>query len=153
MLLKKVKSHWKQWELLLLLLLLLPLPCAKFLMIYVHYFEFLRKESLRKSSYAICSVEVRSRNRIWWRILRWRVTLDNLCTCSVTSDSSATPWTTDCQAPLSMGFSRQEYWSLLPFTPPGNLPDPGIEPASPALAGGFLTSSATWKALDYLDRS
>ena len=41
------------------------------------------------------------------------------------------PWT--CQAPLSMGFSRQEYWSRLPFPSPGDLPDPGIEPGSPAL--------------------
>ena len=43
------------------------------------------------------------------------------------------------QAPLSMGFSRQEYWSRLPFPPPGDLPDPGIEPGSPILAGGFFT--------------
>ena len=41
-------------------------------------------------------------------------------------------------APLSMGFSRQEYWSGLPCPPPGDLPDPGIEPASPSLAGGFF---------------
>ena len=46
-----------------------------------------------------------------------------------------TPWTIACQAPLSMGFSRQETWSALPFPPPGDLPDPGIEPTSPALAG------------------
>ena len=60
---------------------------------------------------------------------------------SVVSDS-ATPWTVAHQAPLSMGFSRQEYWSGLPFPSPGDLPDPGIEPASlvsPALAGGFFT--------------
>ena len=44
-----------------------------------------------------------------------------------------TPWTVACQAPLSMGFSRQEYWSGLLFPPPGNLPNPGIEPRSPAL--------------------
>ena len=47
------------------------------------------------------------------------------------------------QAPLSMGFPRQEYWSGLPFPTPGDLPDPGIEsasPASPALAGGFFTT-------------
>ena len=45
----------------------------------------------------------------------------------------ATPWTAAYQAPLSMQFSRQEYWSGLPFPSPGDLPDPGIEPGSPAL--------------------
>ena len=45
----------------------------------------------------------------------------------------ATPWTVAHQAPLSMGFSRQEYWSGLPFPSPGDLPDPGIEPRSPVL--------------------
>ena len=57
-----------------------------------------------------------------------------------------TPWTVTHQAPLSMGFSRQGYWSGLPFPPPGNLPDPGIEPvspASPSLAGRLFTSEAT----------
>ena len=52
------------------------------------------------------------------------------------------PWTVACQAPLSMGFSRQEYWSGLPCPPPRDLPDPRIEPmssASPALAGRFIT--------------
>ena len=61
----------------------------------------------------------------------------------------ATPWTVARQAPLSMGFSREEYWSGLPCPPPGDLPDPGIEPKSlmsPPLAGGFLTTSATWEA-------
>ena len=56
----------------------------------------------------------------------------------------ATPWTVSRQVPLSMEFSRQEYWSGLPFPSPGNLPDPGIEPkslASPALAGGFFTTA------------
>ena len=52
-----------------------------------------------------------------------------------------TPWTIACQAPLSMGFSRQEYWSGLPFPSPGDLSNPGIEPASPALAGGFLITT------------
>ena len=50
----------------------------------------------------------------------------------------ATPWTIACQAPLSMGFSRQEYWSGLPFPSPGDLPDPGIEPGSPALHADSL---------------
>ena len=52
------------------------------------------------------------------------------------------------QAPLSVGFSRQEYWSGWPCPPPGDLPDPGIEPlslVSPALAREFFTTSATWE--------
>ena len=60
-----------------------------------------------------------------------------------------TLWTVACQAPLSMEFSRQEYWGGLPFPPPGDLPDSGTEPASltsPTLAGGFFTTSATWEA-------
>ena len=57
----------------------------------------------------------------------------------------------DCRPPgsLSMGFSRQEYWSGLPCPPPGDLPDPGIEPKSlrsPALAGKLFATSATWEA-------
>ena len=56
---------------------------------------------------------------------------------SVVSNSSETPWTVTHKAPLSMEFSRQEYWSGFPFPPPGDLPDPGIEPVSPALAGRF----------------
>ena len=51
-----------------------------------------------------------------------------------------TPWTVAHQAPLSMGFSRQEYWSGLPFPSPGELPDPGTEPVSPALQANALTS-------------
>ena len=61
----------------------------------------------------------------------------------------AAPWTVARQTPLSMGFFRQEYWSGLPFPSPGDLPDPGIEPGSPtspASAGGFFITSATWKA-------
>ena len=52
----------------------------------------------------------------------------------------ATLWTVAYQAPPSMGFSRQEYWSGLPFPSPGDLPDPGIEPRSPALEADALTS-------------
>ena len=60
----------------------------------------------------------------------------------------ATLWTVPCQAPLSMGFSRKEYWSALPCR--GDVPNPGIEPTSPespALAGWFFTTIATWKAV------
>ena len=52
----------------------------------------------------------------------------------------ATPWTVAHQAPPSMGFSRQEYWSGLPFPSPGNLPDPGIKPGSPELQEDSLTT-------------
>ena len=55
------------------------------------------------------------------------------------------PWTVAHQVRLSMGFSRQEYWSGLPYPPPGDHPDPGIF-MSPALAGRLFTTSATWKA-------
>ena len=59
-----------------------------------------------------------------------------LFSLSVVCNSLWPPWTVACQTPLSMGFSRQEHWSGLPFPPPGNLPHPGIKPMSPALAGG-----------------
>ena len=59
----------------------------------------------------------------------------------------ATPWTVACQAPLSMGFSRQEYWSGLPFPSPGDLPNPGIEPGSPALQADALSSEPPGKPL------
>ena len=61
----------------------------------------------------------------------------------------ATLWTAAHQAPLSMGLSRQEYWSGLPCPLPGDLPNPGIEPMSlipPTLAGGFITASTTKEA-------
>ena len=58
----------------------------------------------------------------------------------------ATPWTVALQAPPSMGFSRQEYWSGLPFPSPGDLPDPGIEPRSPTLQADILTSEPPEKS-------
>ena len=61
----------------------------------------------------------------------------------------ATLWTAACQAPLSMGISKQEYWSGLPSPPPGDLPNPREEPmsfTSPALAGRFFITSAIWEA-------
>ena len=60
-----------------------------------------------------------------------------------------TPWTVAHQAPLSLGFSRQEYWNGLPFSTPGDLNDTGMERRSlmsPALVGGFFTTSAIWEA-------
>ena len=61
-----------------------------------------------------------------------------------------TMWTIALQAPLLMGFSRQEYWSGLPCPPPGHLPDPGIKPTTltpPKLAGRFFITCASWDAL------
>ena len=54
-----------------------------------------------------------------------------------------TPWTVACQAPMSMKFSRQKYWSGLPYPSLGDLPHTGIEPVPPALAGRFFTTRAT----------
>ena len=75
------------------------------------------------------------------------------CVCVLSCSSRVwlfvTLWTATPQAPLSMGFSRQEYWSALPFPSPGDLPNPGIEPeslTSLALAGRSFTTSATWEA-------
>ena len=73
----------------------------------------------------------------------------------------ATPWSVVLHAPLSIGFSRQEYWSVLPFPSPGDLPDPGVEPRSPALQADSLLVEPTgmfkvlaleriaWKCIDY----
>ena len=58
----------------------------------------------------------------------------------------ATPWTVAYQASPSMGFFRQEYWTGLPFPSPGDLPDPGIEPRSPALEADVLTSEPPGKS-------
>ena len=66
------------------------------------------------------------------------------------SDSFVISWTVAHQVPLSVRFSWQEYWSGLPCPPPGDVPDPGMEPTSlmsPELAGGFFTTSATWERL------
>ena len=75
--------------------------------------------------------------------------LQDLCPKSLQSCLTVTLWTATLQVPLSMGFSRQDYWSGLPCSSPGNLPDPGIEPTSlmsSALTGGFFTSRTTWEA-------
>ena len=68
----------------------------------------------------------------------------NKCVSSVMSNSG-TPWTIAHQAPLSMGFSRQEYWSGLPCPPPGDLPNPRIKPRSPAMQADSLLSEPPGK--------
>ena len=60
---------------------------------------------------------------------------------------AVTPWTVVYQAPLSLGFPRQEYWSELPFPSPGALPNPGTEPTPPALAGRFFSTEPPGKPL------
>ena len=80
----------------------------------------------------------------WWATVHGHV-------CQVTSVvSNSDPMDSTCQAALSMGFSKQEYWSELPCSCPGDLPNSEIEPTSlmsPALAGGFFTTNTTWEAL------
>ena len=65
---------------------------------------------------------------------------------SVMSDSFATLWTVAHQVPLSIGLPRREYWSGQPFPSPEDLPEPGIELGSPALAGGFFTTEPPGKS-------
>ena len=101
----------------------------------------------------------------WWRLHNKANMLSAVCAQAPSRILVfATPWTVAHQAPLSMGFSRQEYWSGLPCLPPGFLFSPGIEPVSPALVGGFFTTAppgwswnsntlATWcKDLTHLKR-
>ena len=66
--------------------------------------------------------------------------------CAKSCPTLGIPWTVACQAPLSMGFSRQEYWIGLPFPSPGELPDPGIKPRSPALQADALPTGLCRKA-------
>ena len=94
-------------------------------------------------------MDVRHWEKEWVRLphpVHWEA-LTCMLSCSVVSDS-ATPWTVARQAPLSMGLSRQKYWSGLPYPPPGDLPDLGIKPvssASPALSGRFFTTEPPGK--------
>ena len=71
----------------------------------------------------------------------------HICLVAVVSDSFVTPWTVAHQAPLSMGFLREEYWSGLLFPSLEDLPDPGIELVSPALSGGFFTTEPSEKPI------
>ena len=81
----------------------------------------------------------------------WVVKLTFFCCCSAAKSclTLCNPMTVAHQAPLSMEFPWQEYWSMLPFPLPGDLPNPGIKPTSlvfPELSGGFSTTSASWEA-------
>ena len=74
----------------------------------------------------------------------WQTTVHGIAE-SARTEQPSTAQTVAHQAPLSMGFSRQEYWNGLPFPSPGDLPDPRIKPMSPALEGGFLTAEPLGK--------
>ena len=97
-----------------------------------------------------CSLRHRTSNRDWKLVGAQWITLPVCSVASVVSDSLQPLWAVAHQAPLSMGFSRQEYLSGLPGPPPGDLPNSGIQPAflmSRTLTGRFFTTSATWEAL------
>ena len=87
--------------------------------------------------------------RSGWQRIRWS---KRKSSHSVVSDS-VTPWTVACQTPLSMEFSRQGYWSGLPFPSPGDLPNPGIELRSPALQAASLPSEPPGRWLDGITNS
>ena len=101
-----------------------------------------------------CSLAPDPRSQLCRTALVLGVISGNIIDCSVAQVSgSATPWTVACQAPESMGFSRQEYWSGLPFPTPGDLHDQGIKPkslASPSLAGRFFTTAPPGKPVNRL---
>ena len=85
-------------------------------------------------------------NYIWTCILHMHTYTNTKILCVAKSCLTlCDPMDCSCQAPLSMGFSRQEYWSGLPFPPPGDRPNPGIGPTSPALSGGFFTAEPPGK--------
>ena len=100
-----------------------------------HYFSFCKL--LLK---LVCNSPRRSTKKMW---KPWKVKVKSLSP----SDSLGTRGTVAYQAPPTMGFSRQEYWSGLPFPSPGDLPDPGIEPGSPALQADSLPSEPPGKPI------
>ena len=104
--------------------------------------EFWRRILVFNPSIDIKMVEGRETPRLI--LYDWNIKNKQTCHRSVVSNSVSS-WTVADQAPLSMGFSRQEYWSGLPFSPPGDLPDPGIEPWSPALWADALPSKPPGK--------
>ena len=107
------------------------------------------KRSTKNQGWSGCG-EMRTLLHWCWNV-NWEESLwERTCVLSHFSHVQlfSTPRTVTCKAPLSMGFSRQEYCSGLPCPPPGDLPNPGIEPASfmfPVLADGFFTTNATWE--------
>ena len=101
---------------------------------------FLSGQEIKKE---LCSNGLQN---VWWSIVKEALkTSDYLCRCVcvcclVMLDSLWPPWTVACQNPLSLEFSQHKYWNRLPFPPPRDFPHLDIEPASPALPGGFFTT-------------
>ena len=127
---------------------------------YIVFFEGMRVKWVlwewRREGFLLKWKEIRERHleksSPAWKILKSAHQGRTCSTCVLSHSECPTlcdPVTAARQPPLSMGFSKQEYWSGLPFPIPGDLPNPGIKPmslSSPALAGGFFTTSATWEA-------
>ena len=88
------------------------------------------------------------RSNTSFNLLCFRLFVSVLCLVVQSRPTLSTPWTVAHQAPLSMGFSRQEYWSGLPCPPPGYLPNPGIQPRSPALQADSLPPEPPGKRVD-----
>ena len=104
--------------------------------------------------FTIISIWFQSLKWFFWNVttyphLNWQDTFYYCCSVAKTHLTPCDPWNVAHQAFLSFGFSRKEYWSGLPFPSPGDLPDPGIKPTSPALAGRFLPLSHQGKPSFY----
>ena len=112
-----------------------------------------RKKKCSSFLQELCVIAGETRWHSWDTSRGCRVWVSAMCWVVQLCPLFATPLTVAHQAPLSMGFSRQEYWSGLPCSPPRDLPNSGIEPKclmSPAPADEFFTTSATWESLNAL---
>ena len=100
-------------------------------LVFFFFYPYLQIQIFLKAIYDFCNM------------------LYKICSIAQWCPTLCSPWTVGYQAPMSTEFSKQVYWSGLPFPPQGNLPNPGIEAASfvsPALEGRFFTTCAIWKA-------
>ena len=110
-------------------LLFLPFALFKFFLNTVIRLHNIEKKSGSFSQKELCR-DLNHVYDLYWLYFCHAMSLQSCLTLCNTSPTTPAPWTVARQAPLSMGFSRQEYWIGLPFPPPGNLPDAGIEPSS-----------------------
>ena len=119
---------------------------------YMHSLQCFRRKYLNEQAGLLKNIYIKQFSLRGANFINRTDPVRKQCVCSVVQSwwTLVTPWAAASQAPLSMGFSRQEYRSGLLGPPPGDPPDSGTEPVSlpsPALAGGFFTTSATWEAL------